>query len=549
MLTLSSQIYCHKYTVKNKATLDTKISALKLASLDTKFVETLARVVTKSFEDGVFPQSLKLARVVPVHKGGSKTETSNYRPISLLTSFSKIYEKLMHNRIVDFMNSNNSFYEMQYGFRAGRSCEHAVLKAQSILLESLNKKQISLLLLIDFSKAFDMVEHSILLEKLQHYGIRGTALSWLKSYLENREQFVSVGGKNSSKTSITYGVPQGSILGPLLFVIYINDMPGIANFAKFILYVDDANIIVTGHNLLEIEEKLSRLSILLLKWVNDNGLLLNLRKTNYMIFTRQNIQQNVNVMIGNTAIERKSETKFLGVIIDDRLTWTQHIRAIKMKMSRYVGIMYKIKSQLPLQARIQIYHSFVQSHVNYCSLVWGFAAKSNIESLFTSQKKGIRAVMPGFVQSYYKDGILPAHTKVSFNKYKILTVHNVIAKNTMVFMHKINYFPDMLPNSIKETIAPDAPVRGSNHETCQDWLSIFGTCVYNKSIFFKGPLLYVDPLTEQFFTPSALLSINHFKSGTKRMLLNTQATGNTEEWQSGNFLLLNINGLRRSSRI
>ena len=535
--------------LKNKATLDTKISALKLASLDIKFIQTLARVVTTSFEQGIFPQSLKLARVVPVHKGGSKSEVSNYRPISLLTSFSKIYEKIMHNRIVDFMNSNNSLYEMQYGFRAGRSCEHAVLKAQSILLESLNKNQISLLLLIDFSKAFDMVEHSILLKKLHHYGIRGTALSWLKSYLENREQFVSVGGKNSSKTRITYGVPQGSILGPLLFVIYINDIPGIADFAKFILYADDANIIITGHNIVEIEEQLSRLSAALLKWVNENGLKLNLRKTNYMIFSRQNMRDNLNVMLGNTPIERKSEARFLGILIDDRLNWSKHIRTVKMKMSRYVGVMYKIKSQLPLQARLQIYHSFVQSHINFCSLVWGFAAKSNIESLFSSQKKGIRAVMPGFVNSFFKDGVLPTHTKTSFNKFKVLTVHNVIAKNALIFMHKINHFPNLLPSSVNETIAPDAPVSGSCHETCHNWLSNFGTRVYNKSIFFKGPLLYVDPSAEQLLTPHALISINYFKSNTKRMLINTQITGNSDEWQSDNFLLFSINGLRRSSRL
>ena len=174
---------------------------------------------------------MKVARVIPIFKEGSKADVSNYRPISLLNTFSKIYEKLMYTRIMLFLESNNSLYEGQYGFRSGRSCEHAILNAQNLLLESLSKQQVSLLLLIDFSKAFDMVEHSILIEKLEHYGIRGPVLKWLKSYLSNRSQFVSTNGTDSSTLVLEHGVPQGSILGPLIFIIYINHIPEISKFA------------------------------------------------------------------------------------------------------------------------------------------------------------------------------------------------------------------------------------------------------------------------------------------------------------------------------
>ena len=220
-------------------------------------------------------KSLKTAKLVPIHKEGCKTDVSNYRPISLLSCFSKIYEKIMHNRVTEFLDKNNSLYDMQYGFRPGRSCEHALLNAQNFILNSLSKKEISMLLLIDFSKAFDTIEHSILLKKLEHYGIRGIVLEWFKSYLNNRRQYVAVNGVQSSTKLIEYGVPQGSILGPLLFIIYINDLPNISILAKFIMYADDANIIITGKDMDELFRNLETISTILVNWVDLNGLALN----------------------------------------------------------------------------------------------------------------------------------------------------------------------------------------------------------------------------------------------------------------------------------
>ena len=358
--------------LKNKATLDTKIGPLKIANENFSFTETIAKLVTNSFTQGIFPQSLKVAKVIPIHKEGSKLDVENYRPISLLSSFSKIYEKLMHCRLLDFFDKKDALFEMQYGFRPGRSCEHALLNAQNVILDSLSKKQIGLLLLVDYSKAFDMIEHKILLKKLDHYGVRGIVLKWFESYLSNREQYVSIKNSKSSTRPIKYGVPQGSILGPLLFIVYINDMPKICQNAHFILYADDANIFVTGDTVEETFAKFEKLSVELLKWTTLNGLALNLKKTKYMIFSTKRIKFAHEIKIGSTKIERTTEARFLGIIMDEKLNWSRHIATIKTKMSRYVGIMYKLKQRLPLKARVQIYHSFVQSHLNYCCLVWGF---------------------------------------------------------------------------------------------------------------------------------------------------------------------------------
>ena len=259
-----------------------------------------------------------------------------------------------------------------------------------------------MLLLIDFSKAFDMVNHDILLEKLHHYVIRGIANKWFSSYLADREQYVSVGNKNSSTSKLKYGIPQGSILGPLLFIIYINDLPNINKIVKFILYADDANIILTGDTISEINSKFSELSDALVSWVSSNELSLNIKKINYMIFTRKrNLNlDNFSPKIVNLHIERKLVARFLGVLIDEKLSWSQHIAAIKSKMSRYIGILYKLKNTLPLRPHILIFNSLIQSHINCCSVVWGSSMKNKIEALFTAQKKAIRAIMPGFVNYY-----------------------------------------------------------------------------------------------------------------------------------------------------
>ena len=342
-----------------------------------------------------------------------------------------------------------------------------------------SKKQISLLFLIDFSKAFDMVEHTILLRKLEHYGIRGLALKWMTSYLKHRSQFVSLSGENSSIKHMQYGVPQGSILGPLLFIIYINDLPNIFNRAKFILYADDANIIINGANIADIVQQLNALCNILPNWVISNGLVaLNLKKTKNMLFSRQNIELPDEFKFINKKIDRVKEVRFLGVIVDEKLNWSAHIKTLKSKMSRYIGILCKIKKLLPIQAKMQIFQSLIQSHLSYCSIVWGFTAKSNIESLFRIQKKEIRAIVPGFINYKYRDGELPGHTKPYFNEYKILGVHGVIVTNALLFIYKIRYIPSLLPICVQLVIADDAPIPGSTYETSNVWLTIYGDTVY-----------------------------------------------------------------------
>ena len=191
-------------------------------------------------------------------------------------------------------------------------------------------------------------------------------------------------------------------------------------------------------------------------------------------------------------------------------------------MSRYVGILYCLKSNLPLETRKLIYHSLTQSHLNFCSLVWGFAGKSNIDKLFTAEKKGIRAVIPGFVRYFYKNGNTPGHTKSSFNKFKILTVQNVIALNSLLFIEKVRNFRNILPLSISSLISSDAPTKNSTFESSISWLEKFGTSIYQHSVFYKGPLLSLMDEFDELSTSVQNGYLKGYKNRVRGKLIETQ---------------------------
>ena len=313
----------------------------------------------------------------------------------------------MHRRVITFLNERNYLYDRQYGFRAGHSCEHALIDAQYTITRSLERKEISLLLLIDFSKAFDMVDHNLILRKLYFYGIRGAAHDWFRSYLSDRKQYVSLNGASSKVGNLEYGVPQGSILGPLIFIIFINDLPNIFPGAHFILYADDANIIVTGKTHKEIEEVINQVILKLTTWVKLNSLKLNTTKTKYMIISNNN-NHDFDITINGSKISRVSQEKFLGVLIDDKLTFNAHRQAIAKKIANNCGVLFMARHVLSKKSLNSLYYSFIQSHMIYCSSVWGLGSKSSLSGLFVSQKRAVRTMT--FTKLYKKDKITGLYT-------------------------------------------------------------------------------------------------------------------------------------------
>ena len=286
--------------------------------------------------------------MIPIFKAGENKKIGNYRPVSLLTTVSKVFERVFFTRLSSFLITQKVLYELQFGFREGHATHMAVIKLLDTIITSLEKGELAMGLFLDFSKAFDTVNHVILIQKLEHYGVRGMASNWIESYLNNRKQYCTYDSKKSKTRNITCGVPQGSILGPLLFLVYINDLGHIFNNFRPILFADDSNLIIKGRNLTEIERKFNLEIPVLVNWLQTNRLSLNLTKTHYMIFgsKKANFPHEINLEIEGIKIEEVKETKFLGVILENTLSWNSHISYIAKKIAKSVGILTRARQML-----------------------------------------------------------------------------------------------------------------------------------------------------------------------------------------------------------
>ena len=242
----------------------------------------------------------------------------------------------MHRRLVDFLEKNNIIYEHQYGFQKNKSTSSAILDLYSQLIESIENKKFACSIFLDFAKAFDTVNHEILLKKLEYYGIRGVANKWFRSYLTNRSQNVKIGGIYSETNCISHGVPQGSILGPTLFLLYINDINVSSKKLKFLLFADDTSTVFTHDNLKTNEETYNTELRYVHDWLNANKLSLNIKKSNMVIFQTPQKKKNLDIQIkiNNTVIEEHSYTKYLGILLDNKLTWKPSSVYINLKFSK-----------------------------------------------------------------------------------------------------------------------------------------------------------------------------------------------------------------------
>ena len=356
----------------------------------------IAPILTKLYNicilQSTFPCILKIAEVIPIHKNGSKNECSNYRPISLLSPFSKLFEKCLYGQLYDYFNNNNIFYINQFGFRENLSTELAVAQIYEDFVTCVDNKEIVCSVFIDLKKAFDTVDHKILLNKLHRYGIRGLPLNLLESFLSNRKQCVVTHQTKSSIQPVTYGVPQGSTLGPLLFLIYINDLPSSCTL-RVRLFADDANLTFSSKSISALEQKMNDELKNVDAWIKTNKLSLNHNKTEYMIINKpKKVGSTFKIHINDIEIAQKTQIRYLGVLLDNELSWKPHILKQCSKISSGIWALSNLRKYVSEGIMKSVYYSLIYPHLQYCISTWGQASATALKPLKSLQNRALRII-------------------------------------------------------------------------------------------------------------------------------------------------------------
>lgn len=416
----------------------------------------LSHIYNLSCEQGIFPDSFKISKVIPIHKSNEKSNMNNYRGISLINTFSKVFEKIMSTRLSIFLEENSFFYIKQFGFRQHHSTQHAILNITNFVTKAINNGQFALMLSFDVYKCFDILAHNILFVKLEHYGVRGVSLEWFKSYFKNRKQKVLINSTFSSNfCQIEDGVLQGSVIGVLLFLIYINDLCNCSKLLEIILFADDNNSLLANNDIQSLISTANEEIEKLKQWYSSNRLAIHPLKSKFILFHPDWMKLNLPIHNNEpyiplflnlndpdeTNLEKlfllkgvpnpsENSLKTLGIFLDKNLNMKSHVEYLQGTISRSIFNLKIMKNLLDKRHLKLLYNSYVHSHIIYSAYFLSMCSDSTLNPLIKLQKKAIRAIC----NMGYRE-----HTAPLFKSEQILPIKLEIKFQSLSFMHAYNY--------------------------------------------------------------------------------------------------------------
>ena len=470
----------------------------------------IASLINKSITSGTFPNQLKCAKVYPIFKGGSKSDPSNYRPISVLPTISKIFEKHVNKHLMNYLNKYKLIHESQSGFRQKHSCQTALIKLIDQWMSSIDKGDLVGSLFIDFRKAFDVVDHEILMKKLALYKLSETSITWFKSYLSQRKQAVYGGQEHSDFIQITSGVPQGSILGPTLFLLFLNDLPLFTQYCFCDFYADDATFHTHSDNIETIEHSLQTDGNIAKNWGRGNRMHIHYVKTTCMIAgTRPKLQNKpkLNIKIDGHDISNVSKQKLLGLMIDDKLTWSAHIDSVCSSLSSKISLLRQLANYVSVDVLKKFYQGYILPLIDYGSITWSGTSDANLERVLKLQKRAARIIL----QTDYSTPSLEMFAELGWQP-----VYQRLAFNKAIFTYKAlnGQTPEYITNLLKPVAETrDRHLRSSSNGTLAVPRS--HTSIFDNSFSVSAPKLW-NSLPVDLRNSSTL---NGFKSGLRNALL------------------------------
>lgn len=395
-------------------------------------IKPLLHIINRIFVTGIVPSHFKESVITPIHKSGPKTLICNYRPVSLISNFAKVFEKCLKERLYEFLKQYDILSKNQFGFLPGCSTEDALYRVTSEVTNNLNIGKKCAAVFIDLAKAFDTVPHDKLLDTLWHYGIRGTTGRLLQSYLHERYQVVRVNNTLSNREVVKTGVPQGTVLGPILFITYINSLLSLDINGSIISYADDTALIFTGNNWEEVKDKMINGLNVTKLWLESFKLSLNLTKTKYIAFSLTNASRPnfTNIIVENQQINEVAQIKYLGVIVDSFLKWGPHIEHLSNKIRFLIHKFYILREILNTNILAIIYRSLVESLIRYGILIWGGLYTSTLYKLNIVQKCILKVM-------YKRNRMYPTELLFSNTICSIRTLY-MVAVSTFIHKNKSN---------------------------------------------------------------------------------------------------------------